>query len=367
MSSCSDSFDGFSWNSGLNLNGGTAWASHYDRALLAFEILMVLALIGTFVFSLVPRRHTSTSKKLFICFLFAICVMIFTSTFDFIDRILNEECVRVQTIYLVFREIFVTLSYLADALLLVAIFIYLIPRSAISKHVNGSSRSKLPLLLHLFVCGLLGLWWLIITILDLADVIQLVMQSGLVSNAALHRAVARLEFSYNIIYFLASLEIVILAVIRLKSRSRVPDDEVQASEGRKAPLFFLLLISLPLLIRSIWQLAFAARYTLSDDSSIFYDESLGARVQLAKMLFYYICTALVYFGLAVIMKSLGQGTTFTIANQVEDGDEKTGLSPEIPSMKGPGSVENVPRFDPYTSRGGRISRDHSQDPIYSGP
>ncbi|KAL8896703.1 MAG: hypothetical protein Q9192_002949 [Flavoplaca navasiana] len=367
MSSCSDSFGGSSWNSGFNINGGTAWASHFGRALLAFEILMVLALVGTFIFSLVPRRRASTGKKLFICFLFAICVMTFTSTFHFIDRILNEECVRVQTVYPVFQSIFITLSYLADALLLLAIFIYLIPRSAISKHTNGSSQSKLPLLLHLFVCGLLGLWWLIITILDLANSIQLIMESGLVSSAALRRAVARLDFSYNIIYFLASLEIVILAVIRLKSRSKVQDDEVQASEGRKAPLLFLLLISLPLLIRSIWQLAFAARYTLPNDSSIFYDESLGARVQFAKMLFYYICTALVYFSLAVIMKNLGQGTAFTIANQVEVGDEKTRLGPEIPSMKAPEPVEDVPRFDPYTSRGGRISRDHSQDPIYSGP
>ncbi|KAL9620413.1 MAG: hypothetical protein Q9204_008209 [Flavoplaca sp. TL-2023a] len=313
---------------------------------------MVLALVGTFVFSLVPRRRTSTGKKLFICFLFAICVMIL---------ILNEECVHVQTIYLVFRIIFITLWYLADALLLVAIFIHLVPRSAISKRANGSSRSKLPLLLHFFVCGLLGLWWLIITILYLAIVIQQIIKSGLVSSAVLGRAIARLDFSYNIIYFLASLEIFILAVIRLKSHSKVQDDEVQASEGRKAPVLFLLLISLPLLIRSIWQLAFAARYTLPDDLSIAYDESLGARVQLAKMLFYYICTALVYIGLAIIMKSLGQGTTFTIANQVEDGDKKTGLGPEIPVMKAPGPVEDVPRARCHTNQ--LVHRYEHNDPM----
>ncbi|KAI4281451.1 MAG: hypothetical protein L6R38_003689, partial [Xanthoria sp. 2 TBL-2021] len=188
-------------------------------------------------------------------------------------------------------------------------------------------------------------------------------------NFELVNAVRKLDFTYHLLYFFAALEIVALAVMRLTSRPKAPSSSIEPTDDKNQPLLFLLLISIPLLIRSIWQIAIAARYELRDK---FFVDIEGEALRLVQMLFYYLCTALIYFGLALIIRHLGAETSF-IGNvhETEEQKGKAGLGPEIPIMRVAAPAEDVQAFEPHApsrnSRWSRLSRDHSQDPIYNGP
>ena len=65
-----------SWTSKYTLNGGSAWESPYQRAILAFEIIMVIALAATLVFSILSRKTTRAAKAMFAWFLAALSVML---------------------------------------------------------------------------------------------------------------------------------------------------------------------------------------------------------------------------------------------------------------------------------------------------
>ena len=313
-----------------------------------------------------------------------------TSTFNFINIILNEECVSVQQVYLIFSVIFTSLGYLADVLLLATTFVYLIPRSILTRHATQSAKNLGPTLLHFLFCGLLGLFWLVITVILLAVVIQQVRDTGIVSNFDLINGLRKLDFTYNLLYFFAALEIVALAVMKLTSRARDPNGSNEPTNTKRVcepvdhpihlnpslttdvqqSLLFLILISLPLFVRSVWQLTIAARYELQNNISVGFERE---QLRLAQMLFYYLCTTLIYIGLALVIKQLGAETPFT--NDMPETEEekgKAGLSPEIPIMRAAAApTPNLQPFDPYApsqnSGSGRLSRDHSEDPIYNGP
>ncbi len=313
-----------------------------------------------------------------------------TSTFNFINIILNEECLSVQQVYLIFNVIFSSLRYLADVLLLATTFTYLIPRSILTRHATQNSRNLGSTLLHLLFCGLLGLFWLVITVILLAVVIQQVRDTGIVGNFDLINGVRKLDFTYNLLYLFAALEIVALAVMKLTSRAKDPNGSNEPTNSKRVcelvdhpihldpslttniqqPLLFLILIALPLLIRSVWQLAIAARYELEYSISVGLERE---QLRLAQMLFYCLCTTLIYIGLALVIKQLGAETPFTNAMQeTEEEKGKAGLGPEIPIMRAaPAPTPKLRPFDPYAapenSRSSRLSRDHSEDPIYNGP
>ncbi|KAL8868252.1 MAG: hypothetical protein Q9198_008248 [Flavoplaca austrocitrina] len=307
----------------------SGWMGHYVRALFAFDILLLLALIGTLIYTLIARKRNRAARTLFVCFLAAICFMILFSASYFIDTlltVLTESRASIHYVHTIFQLLWPLLKLLADAVLLSAIFIYLLPRCLIIKHPTPSFRSKVPILLHVLFPGLLGLLWLTIFILTLAPIIQQTNGSSrVISTSDLSGIVSRLEFS---------------------------------------ALLFLLMISLPLLIRSIWSLTISARYTLRDYYES--DDLLEVvRVHFANMLFYFICTTLIYIGLALIINSLGQEATFTSAYQLENGDATAETGSEIPAMRVPAPTE---MYEPGENvRPSRLSRDHGQDPIYNGP
>ncbi|KAI4267567.1 MAG: hypothetical protein LQ337_008286 [Flavoplaca oasis] len=344
----------------------SGWVGHYVRALFAFDILLLLALIGTLIYTLIARKRIPAARTLFVCFLAAICFMILFSVFYFIDIILKEERATVQYVHTIFQLLYALLKLLADAFLLSAIFIYLLPRCFITKHPRvGCFLSKVPILLHVLFPGYIGLLWLTIFILTLAAIIQKANgSSGVVSTSDLSVIVSRLEFAYYVQYFLAALEIIVLAGMRLAFQLRPRGDGVQISRTRKSSLVFLLMISLPLLIRSIWSLTISARYTLRDYWKS--DDLMEVvRVHFANMLFYLICTTLIYIGLALIIKGLGQDATLTSAYQLENGDGTAETSSGFPAMRVPAPAE---MHEPGENvRPSRRSRDHGQDPIYNGP
>lgn len=311
-----------------------------------------------------------------------------TSTFHFIDTILNEQNLCIQAVYLIFEITFVTLRYLADALLLAAIFAHLIPGFKTADRNSQSSRSKGSKFVHLLICLPLGLLWLVITILYLAILIQHIARNGSASNSNFVEAVRNLDLTYNGIYFIAAVEIFALGIIILTSGSKQHSDTLQIGRNRKVAqndfqkstttrtlltlhpqslFLFAVLISVPLMIRAFWQIVITARWNLSDETSS--DDVTSPPTHLAHMLFYYLCTTIVYIGLALVIRGPSLETMFTNVHQAQQ--ENAGLGPEIPIMRVAAPVQDVEPFDPHAptenSRWSRISGDHSQDPIYNGP
>ncbi|KAL8754813.1 MAG: hypothetical protein Q9199_004084, partial [Rusavskia elegans] len=141
-------------------------------------------------------------------------------------------------------------------------------------------------------------------------IIQQVIQTGIVGNFELVNGVRKLDFTYNLFYF-AALELVALAVMR---RPKTPSGSIEPTDDRK-------------------------------------------------MLFYYLCTTLFYFGLAPIIRHPG-AETFFIDNvhEAEEEEGKAGLGPEILIMRVAAPAEDVQAFDPHApsrnSRWSRLSRDY---------
>ena len=69
-------YDDNSWTSKYTLNDGSAWENPRQRAVLAFEIIMVIALAATLVFSIISRKTTRAAKAMFVWFLAALSVML---------------------------------------------------------------------------------------------------------------------------------------------------------------------------------------------------------------------------------------------------------------------------------------------------
>ncbi|KAL8678652.1 MAG: hypothetical protein Q9186_005007 [Xanthomendoza sp. 1 TL-2023] len=273
-----------------------------------------------------------------------------TFTWHSINRILNEECLRVQQVYIIFDVLFSSLRYLAEVLFLATIYTYLIPRSilATASHPSQGARKKSPpvLLLHLVLCSVLALFWLFMIALTLAYVIQSLFGGGLVSTLGLIDGTRKLIFVFYLFYFLAAVEILALAVLALmaarsKGNSKVPQ------RGRKTPLLFLTTITLPLLIRTTWQLAITATYNLRD---LYYSPPEPEKVNLAQQLFYYACTVVVFAGLVSVMVVMVREEE---EEEVVNGEREDGMV---------GGVVEGARVG--RERG---ERDHSQDMIYNGP
>ncbi|KAL9042942.1 MAG: hypothetical protein Q9180_000232 [Flavoplaca navasiana] len=311
-----------SWTGEFTLNNSTAWTSCYTQALIALEILMVLALVGSLLLVLKTRSKTPWTKKIFLFFVAAILLMIFTSTFQCIDRILpilNEGCVRGQKFYFIFEIIVNALQYLADAILLAVIFVYMIPSSVSAKLSTQSSRFQGPTLIHLLICAPLGLIWLVTTIFQLVIIVRSANPGT--ASGSIARAIRTLDLVYNGIYFVAAVEIFALGAIILTSCSKTIND-IPPGYTKKSLLLFPILISLPLFIRSFWQVTISARWNLNLRFSS--NGFMSPEVRFAQILFYYLCTTLIYIGLALIIKSFGSEPTFTSVHDAEEDQAGSG-------------------------------------------
>lgn len=135
-----------------------------------------------------------------------------TFTYQAIDRILGEEQHTVGAGYRISTAILWYLQYLADVLLLAAIFTYIIPRVASARQSTGSTRTySVPLLLHILLCGFLVVLWLVMTIVGIAVVARQALYLG-VEDPHSHRITI---FVFDTLYLFAALEILGLAVIAI--------------------------------------------------------------------------------------------------------------------------------------------------------
>lgn len=129
-------------------------------------------------------------------------------------------------LYALFLVIFGFLQYLADALLLAAIFAYMIPRSAIATPATPKTPVTIRRRLNVYICGLLLVMWLVITVVESTAVAQ-----GY-RGISMYMAALWLDLIFNLLYLIAALEILVLATItfvKSKQPNSVPLQNRQVS------------------------------------------------------------------------------------------------------------------------------------------
>ncbi|KAL8856571.1 MAG: hypothetical protein Q9178_006800 [Gyalolechia marmorata] len=260
-------------------------------------------------------------------------------TYQAIDRILGEGQHIVGTGYHISTAILWYLQYLADALLLAAIFTYIIPQVASARQSTGDSRTySASLFLHILLCGILVVLWLVMTIVGIVEIVRQAL--GLEEGEPHSRRITAFVFDTLILF--AALEI---------------------------------LVSVPLLVRQTWEFAVGIAYKLSTIA----DPDFVLPILLAHQIFATLCIISVYAGLALVMRGRKRDTVLPYANSlvydspVDSGRRvgKGNLGPEIPIMRLAAPTEDQEPFDPHAphneSRGDGVPREHSQRPIDKAP
>lgn len=199
-------------------------------------------------------------------------------TYAFIDSILYESEVIVENLYLLIETILISSGYIADILLLTAIF-GLVHYCFL--HPDGPDNPKRGLKgaiywAHLALCGVLGALYITILGLGINDVVSNIGPSG-ASYAVAYDGVPtiyKVQVAFNAIYFVAAVEIV-AAIGYLIATARKRDlttKVLQPTSSSGAVLTIsqigvsmMGLIAAPLLIRRVFILAFSAAFDLSLD------------------------------------------------------------------------------------------------------
>ncbi|KAI4222908.1 MAG: hypothetical protein L6R36_005799 [Xanthoria steineri] len=345
------------------------WRAH-TAASFALTIIMILALIGILGWTLKSRVRTTATKATLTWFITAICFTIVTLVVRFIQYLVVASLGSVSQSYAVVIVIFNTFQYLADALLLAAIFAYMIPRSAFARPSTTSTPPKAPTRLHLSLCGLLIVLWLVITALRLAAVLRLLRDSYGEDFFRLYLSSQWLEIAFDIFYLLAACEIFCLAMMAVTS-SRNPKDNTSRNDQQQ--LLFLVLVGIPLLIRQAWEFALGLASIFNSGIKV-YPELI--RAGLARQIFYVLCTTIIYAGLLLLMKNLSR-KKFSNRNAYGDpknsgnGLELGNLGPDVPIMRVAAPTEDqapftshAPKYEPTWNRAAEY---HPQDVMYNGP
>ncbi|KAL8711133.1 MAG: hypothetical protein Q9225_007170 [Loekoesia sp. 1 TL-2023] len=277
-------------------------------------------------------------------------------TWSFIHVILHEEQVYVEQLYIIFDVIFLSLRYVAEILLLAAVLTLMMSCMAVAANTRLRTTIRASAA-HLVLCGVLGVFWLVILALKLTFYIQCVQGTGnhfrQISNAVL-----KLNFVYDLLYLIIVFGILAWGTVLLISSTSGNGINRKVSEtglflcqstvinllAQTSTVFFFA-ISIPLFIRQIWNTTIDGTYNLSVPVSIYHIES--EKVWLANQLFYYVCTIVAYAALVAIIRRL-QGESVAAEDIYQ-------VNP-IPSLA-----------TPQASWKGESLRDHSQDPIYNGP
>ncbi|KAL8885324.1 MAG: hypothetical protein Q9192_006663 [Flavoplaca navasiana] len=318
-------------------------------ATFALNIILLSTLIGVLLWFLLSRARTTATRSTSAYFITAISLTILTLFVRFVAFLVGTDVSSFA--YALFLVIFGFLQYLADALLLAAIFAYMVPRSVIATPPTQSTPVNVPTRLNASLCSLLIVMWLVMTVLQSAAVVQ-----GF-RGISMYVGAQWLGLVFNVLYLCAAIEILLLATFALRTSGQpnsIP------SQNRQQWLLFLALVATPLVVRQIWESAWSFAYILKSRNGTEYDpEMIGAGV--ARQVFYVVCTTMVYAGLVLLLKNLSrkrfsERNAFGIAKDGGNGLELGTMGPETPVMRVPAPVE-----DPVWSR---AAQDYPQGPIH---
>ncbi|KAL8652905.1 MAG: hypothetical protein Q9226_004068 [Calogaya cf. arnoldii] len=332
----------------------------------ALNIAMTIGLAGILCWTCVSRVRTNATRTIFACFITAISLAILDRIVQWIHWIALEYG-SIPPSYAVFVAIFGSLQYLADALLLAAIFTYKIPRSAFARPSTPVTRPNAPMRIHFLLCGLPIAFWFVIMALRTATVHRFIKRYY--SDVMYPLVVSRIiEICFDGFYLLVALEICCLAILALTSLQKSKNN---ASRNDQQSLLFLALVGIPLLVRQVWELT---RDIVGISSFTRYTALL--KVELARQVFYVLCTTTIYAGLVLLMKNISRKpfsnrNPYGKAKDGGNGLELGTMGPDEPIMRVPAPVEDQtdvappePVEKPVWSS--RAAEDHWSPPHYSG-
>lgn len=136
--------------------------------------------------------------------------------------------------YVLFLVIFSFLQYLADALLLAAIFNYMVPRSGIATPATQSAPVNVPTRLNASLCSLLIVMWLVMTVLASVGLTQGFWGSSMYIGAQW------LGLVFNVLYLCAAFEILLLATIALRTSEQPNSIPSQNRQVSSCWLYYIL-------------------------------------------------------------------------------------------------------------------------------
>ncbi|KAL8950578.1 MAG: hypothetical protein Q9222_003387 [Ikaeria aurantiellina] len=351
-----DSSPSNSWTRKYRLIDGTGWQSHYERTGIVLEILSAIALCGIAVWAVMLHRRAVATRKIFPWYIVALGLITFAFTWGFIDRVLNEEAVCVERLYIIFEIIFYYFRFLGDALLLAATFLFTFTAAATLEAIT-KPRVKSMTMAHLAFCGLLTLFWLILTILQLALNIQLVLDTGN-NTISIADAGLKMVFVYDLLYLLATVELLFFGIKALVSPPRG-----NSTMNKKIPLILLIGIAAPLFVRSIWSTVIDGIYNLGIHT-VYIPRTLSEQLLLANQLFYYFCTIIAFAALASAMPLL-DAESRKVQDEINENLDRGGVS-EIPRLAAPVAGGGLLAGQQREQWDRESGRDHSQDPIFNG-
>ncbi|KAL8686938.1 MAG: hypothetical protein Q9218_006755 [Villophora microphyllina] len=329
--------DGMSFTDKYRLRG-SQWRDHYDRANIAFIFITLLVLFGSCLWSIVAKKQSPVARKTLVWFIPAVVFAIIVFLWTAINLILVEECASVERLFIIFQAIFGSFQFLMNIFLLAAAYTFLIPLTSFGKAALNRRSTSPILAAHLAFCGLLVIFWLVFLSLQLRLDVESTLYVGNDSDE-IFNAMGIINFVFDLLYLLACIEVILLATSFLTT-----------CQGRNKQIatIFLIAISIPLFIRSVWDIVLDGMNAFDD-----YAAALNPRLVFARNIFWYICNIAIYAALAFSISRL----------EADDEVEAEDFQPAVVEQ------QTVPRVT-----GGSVSgwdrasmRDHSQDPIYNGP
>ncbi|KAL8992158.1 MAG: hypothetical protein Q9169_007321 [Polycauliona sp. 2 TL-2023] len=194
----------------------------YAIAIFAFQIIQILALTTILFWTFLPstRNVAATTSSRF--FIGALTLSILAFSYQAIDLALGESLSSVKLFYLLFSEILFDLQYLADALLLAAIFNYLDARTSSIKSFTTSKQGRPSRIWHWLLCSFLTVLWGIMTIVVITETVQRLEDSDYDFDIYDIRGDRHIiVFCFDALYLLAAMEILGRSIMATKgSRPR---------------------------------------------------------------------------------------------------------------------------------------------------
>ena len=145
--------------------------------------------------------------------------------------------VLVERLYDIFNDVFSFFSYIAETLLLAATLTLMMFCMAVSGTSRSRKASKVTIA-HLALCGVLGIFWLVILTLEIAFLVECVDDTG-TSRFKIYNAAAKVNFVYDLLYLVVVLEILGWGSVLLCTSGRRSRPERRVNRNR----FPLLLVT----------------------------------------------------------------------------------------------------------------------------
>ncbi|KAG8529750.1 uncharacterized protein KY384_005231 [Bacidia gigantensis] len=281
---------------------GSGFHDGLSVALIVFAIIFFIVLVGIKFWAASKKKtfkNVEVGKRVMntIAWSPAVWFGIIYYAFEFTSGIIEENQTVVATVYYLIRFIILSLGFLAEIFLLVAVYALL---NQLFLHPNGPSDAKASLkrkvfIIHMLVCAILTALYIAFFAYGIKIVIDAVNHSsgrylsyGVNSDDS--NTQNNIDLAYEAIYFVCSVEIFVASIFLLITASK-------RGFPQKVAAFFVGLVAFPLFVRTIFILAFTV--VLTETSSGISSPAIGAESFIVGLM-----NMLTYAGIVVVCSQL---------------------------------------------------------------